>query len=428
MAPQDNGNGNDNDTSSPVQRLLIGAGTLIVVILTVVGAVFLAMQDVSEQSTPAAQTPATVAVVVPTPETDTPVSSPTPIPTPTITPTSTDSSPSATPSATNPPAAVATNTAVPAPTNTFPPPATPVPEQPTATPVPPPSATPAEMTACQPPPNWVSYEVKVGDTLNIISSLTNSSVAELQTVNCLNSFTIRPGDVIFVPFTPPTVTPTSPPPATPLPRPSPTRTSTPIAPRINTTLVEIDLNENLVKVFVTGENFRSREQGFRAELQGFTTIPLTLGEARTSTSFEATAPLDELPLGKYSLVVINPNGELTIRENVYPPSNATPTATPAPPEITRVSPASGQISDDVRLTIQGRNFKPLEASFRVELQSEDGAVTEEVNIDESIRPATSTSFDVLVLSGLLVRGRYDLLVTNPDGQTDIERLAYEAVE
>jgi LysM repeat protein len=436
MAPHDNDNDNDKETSSPIQRLLIGAGTLIVVVLTVIGAVFLAMQDVSDQGTPLAQTPTqsntpVAAAASATPPTVSAINTPvpatsTPIPTPPATETAT-----VTPSPTFLPATetnvppTGTGTLVPPPTNTVPP----LPD--TSTPVPPspPSATPVEsLGACQPPAGWVSYEVQVGDTLNILSELTNSSVAELQTVNCLDSFTIRPLDIIFLPFTPPTVTPTPLPAATRPLAPTPTRTSTPIAPRINTTLVDVDLGENLVKVFVTGENFRSQEVGFRAELQGLTTIRLTLGDARTSTSFEATAPLDELTLGDYSLVVINPNGRLAIKENVYPPSNATPTPTPAPPEITRVSPSSGQISTDIRLTVQGRNFEPLEASFRVELQIEDGTFNKELNVDEGVRPATSTSFDVLVPAGELVAGRYDLLVTNPDGQTDIERLTYEAVE
>ena len=105
----------------------------------------------------------------------------------------------------------------------------------------------------------------------------------------------------------------------------------------------------------------------------------------------------------------------------------TPTPTPAPPEITRVSPSSGRISEDVRLTVQGRNFRPLEPGFLVELQSDDGTLTVVLPVDESVRPATSTSFDVIITSGTLTTGTYDLLVTNPDGQTDIERDAYDAL-
>jgi hypothetical protein len=159
-----------------------------------------------------------------------------------------------------------------------------------------------------------------------------------------------------------------------------------------------------------------------------TRIELQLGDARTSSSFEASAPVSELEMGEYDLVVINPDGLLDIREEVYPPKDTTPTPTPAPPEITRVSPSSGKISEDVRLTVQGRNFRPLEPSFLVEIQSDDGTLTVELPVDESVRPATSTSFDVLILSGSLERGLYDLLVTNPDGQTDIERFAYDAIE
>jgi hypothetical protein len=266
--------------------------------------------------------------------------------------------------------------------------------------------------------------------LNSLADRTNLSVFDLQQVNCLESFTIFPGDIVYLPFTPPTATPSPTRAPTGTRRPTPTRTATPINPRIVSVVARLTPTE--IVVVVQGENFRSRERGFRAELVGPTTIPLQLGEARTSTSFEAFAPVPldlpaDLPRGTYDLVVINPNGRLDTERGVFPPSNATATPTPAPPEITRVSPSTGRVSEDVRLTVQGRNFRPLLPGFLVEIRSDDGSLTVELPVDESVRPATSTSFDVIITAGTLTRGIYDLLVTNPNGQTDIERDAYEAI-
>ena len=421
-APQ-NDTGNDNETTSPLQKVLIGGATLIVVILTVVAAAFLAMQESpTDETTPVAQISPTVTNTV---DTLAPTSTSTPVPPPSETPLETAT---ATPSETSqvPPTEVpATDTPAPVPPTFTPSPV--VVELPTDTPVPPPPppTQAPEGGICQPPADWVTHNVEVGDTLNTLSKRTNTTVFDLQQVNCLETFTIMPGDIIYLPYAPPTPTVTSTPTATGTRKPTPVRTSTPIAPRIQDALVRV--NEEVVSVFVTGENFQSRSQGFRAELVGLTTILLELGEARTTTSFEAYAPVEELQLGTYDLVVINPDGQLGKRENVWPKSDSTPVPTPLPPEIIQVSPSSGEIDKDVRLTVQGRNFQPLEPGFRVELRLDDGSLTVEIPVDEGVRPATNTSFDALILAGSLETGLYDLLVTNPDGQTDIDRSAYDAL-
>jgi hypothetical protein len=266
----------------------------------------------------------------------------------------------------------------------------------------------------------------VGDTLNSLAERTNVSVHNLFVANCLQSYTVYPGAVIYLPFTPATPTPTVTAMPTPTLLPTGTRTATPVAPRITDAIVKADVGANQVAVFGYGENFRPFQQGFRAELVGLTTIPLNI-QSGTSTNFEGRAPLDLLSLGDYSLVVTNPDGRAAIRNNVWPPRDSTATPTPTPPEITRVSPASGQLSRDARLTVQGRNFRPKEPGFRLELQLESGGFNVEFSIDEAIRPATATSFDILIPANSLVLGVYDLLVTNPDGQTDIERFAYDAI-
>ena len=418
---------NENEKSSPLQRILIGVGALAVIVLTVVAAVFLTIQDLPEEATPTS-----AVVVISPPPTFTP--SPTsPPPTLTQPPSPIDTAvPPTVPTVAEEPTVTDTPTA----TNTPTPTVTPTPTD-TPTPIvivitaPPEPATDVPVVGpCQPPPSWIAYTVQTGDTLNSLANRTGLSVFDLQQVNCLETFTILPGDIVYLPFDPPTPTPspTRAPTVTRLP--TLTRTATPIAPRILTVVARQTDTE--IVVFVQGENFRSREAGFRAQLVGPTTIELTLGEARTSSSFEAFAPIPGdlpaiLPRGAYDLVVINPNGRLDTERGVFPPGDATPTPTPAPPEITRVSPSSGRISDDVRLTVQGRNFRPLEPGFLVEIRSDDGTLTVALPVDESVRPATSTSFDVIITSGTLTAGTYDLLVTNPNGQTDIERDAYDAL-
>jgi hypothetical protein len=190
----------------------------------------------------------------------------------------------------------------------------------------------------------------------------------------------------------------------------------------------VDEGAGEVRVIVTGENFRSRERGFRAELVGPRTIELLLGEARTSTSFEATAPLDEeLLTGEYDLTVINPDGRLAVRPRVFPPSNATATPTPQPPRIDNITPDAGRVSQDVRVTIDGRNFGPFTSGFEVELIPRAGGPSRFYTPNEDDRPASSTRFDILIQIGDLTPGLYDVRVINPDGQFDTEISGYEAL-
>ncbi len=436
MEPLQNG----NKSTSTLQRVAIGAGAFIVVALTVVSAVFLAMQELPEDGvSPAPGTPPTdITQINPTSEsTITPVRTP---PTATATteapdPTNTSVPPPTEPAPTDTPPPPVEETDEPLPSDTpllpdntntpEPPVATNTPVQVTATF----TAIPAEVTNCgtAPPEGWVPYTVQLGDTFNSLATRTNISVFELQEANCLRDIQI--GNPLYLPFLPPTPTTTSTPTPSGASPPTVTRTGTPIAPKISDVLTQQTDTE--IIVIVKGENFRSREAGFRAELVGPTTITLTLGQARTSTNFEASAPIPDnlpaiLPQGSYDLVVINPNGQLDTRTNVFPPGAATPTATPAPPQISQVSPSSGSVSEDRTLTIIGNHFRPLESGFKVELRHENGDLTVEVSVTEDSRPATNTSFDVLVKANQLKNGGYDLLVTNPNGQTAIEEDAYEA--
>jgi LysM repeat protein len=97
---------------------------------------------------------------------------------------------------------------------------------------------------CVPPPSWISYSVKAGDTLFGLSKAVGASVSAIQTANCMGSSTlIRTGESILLPrypvFTafptatrwqtpipsatprPPMFTPVTPPTATNTPPPAP---------------------------------------------------------------------------------------------------------------------------------------------------------------------------------------------------------------
>ena len=317
---------NDASTSSPLQRLAIILGTLVVIILTILAAVVLAWRDLPQQET----TP-TVAVAI-NPAVSPPVITPTPLlPTPLPTqPTETASPtplavPTQTPSATSTPTLEPTQTPVP-PTDTPVPVFTPTPQVVFITATPPPQSPaaaqppPAGRTVCQPPPGWVTYVVQLGDTLNSLALRTDSSVYELQQVNCLEIFTLEIGQTIYLPFTPPTPTITyTPTPKTPTPTPSRTGTPTPTPrpPEVFSNFPESGRTTEEVIIAVQGRNFQPDEDGFRVELRtGGTREILELGDLRTTTSFEARIPAG-LPVNTYDLWVINPDDQFDIRSSAY---------------------------------------------------------------------------------------------------------------
>ena len=273
--------------------------------------------------------------------------------------------------------------------------------------------------------------MQTGDTLNSLATRTHVSVFDLQQANCLESFTIQPGQQIYLPTVPP------PPTNTPAPGPTPTSTRrlqstpTPITPQIDRVVpdrVDQQTAENEVVITVFGKFFRSRETGFRVELRGPQNVELQLGEARTDTSFDAIVPAN-LPVGAYDMVVTNPNDRAGFRRPAFTIGEApTPTPTIPAPRIFSVSPSAGNISQDNTLTITGDNFSPKESGFKVELQlAEDGEPAVTLEVDEDT--ATNTSFKAIIKANQLEQtGTYDLLVTNPDNQTAIKRDAYEATQ
>ncbi|MCB0164946.1 MAG: LysM peptidoglycan-binding domain-containing protein [Anaerolineae bacterium] len=418
---------NGSETSSTMQRLLIGAATLIVIVLTVAAAIFLAIPR-SETPTPPPVT-ATTSVQLPATATPTSILTPSPI-VETATPSATPEQPTQTVGQADTPTATATptNTTAPPP----PPRATDTPTRAviivTATSVPP-TFTP---NPCAPPQGWVEYVVRPGDTLSSLAQKVNIGQTDLQQTNCLASSVLIPGQSIYLPFIPPEATVTNT--TTPLPSPTSTRpsTPTPIAPIID----EVDARDvatddpavRQIIVVAIGRNFRPREAGFKAELTGPTLIQLDVDLSSSNTSVRGTKLVAEslvtgLVPGTYDLIITNPDGRSDIANGVYP--RGTPTPTPPPPDIFDVSPSSGRITEQVTLTITGQNFIPRD--IRVQLQrSVGGGTTFELDVENST--ATATSLRAIIRANQLSQtGSYDVIVINRDNQTAVEREAYDAI-
>lgn len=419
---------NEFETTTSIQRVAVAVGALVVVILTVVAALFLAMQDL-----PGGQEPTPVVQVSPSPVLPAPTATPTAVIPPTFTPELT-ATPVVVPATTEipptaPPAtATGTFTPVPPSPTATQAPGTPTPPPPTPTPRQQPTPTPATGGVCRPPDGWVAYTAQAGDTLNSLANRTGSSVFELQQVNCLESFNLQTGQTIYLPFTPPTPTVTLTPTPTRRPGPTPTRTATPISPAIDSVTpnrVDRAAADDTVVITVQGRNFRPQEQGFRVELRGPAGVELELGPARSSTSFEAIVP-PGLPEGTYDMVVTNPGGRAGTRQSAYTIGPAAPTSTPAPaPDIIRFTPTSGKITEEIVLTVQGRDFQVDRTGFKVELQATSGSFSLTLELGD-IR--TDTNFTAIIRAGSLERGDYNLIVTNPDGRSDIASDRYQAIE
>lgn len=419
------------ESTPSLQKIAIAAGTFVVVTLTVVAALFLAMQDMPRGP----ETPVIIGQASPTAAPPTPISAPvTPPPSPSPSPSPIPQP--ATPTTTQPPAAdTATATATPLPpTETptlLPPPSTPVVIVVTATPVTAPATLPPAAPAggvCQPPAGWVAYIVQQGDTLNLLAERTGASINELQKFNCLPSFTLQLGQQIFLPIIPPSPTPTSIPSPTARPGSTATRTATPASPQIDSvTPSRVDRAAADVEVIITvlGRNFQPEASGFRIDLRGPASVPLTLANRGSSTSFDAIVPAG-LPLGTYSIIVTNPDDRAGIRQSAYVIGPSSPTDTPSPaPDVIRFTPTSGKINEEITLTVQGVNFEANQPGFKVELQAISGSFKLDLELGST---RTDTTFTAIIRANTLERGDYNLVVTNTDGRSDIASERYRTVE
>jgi len=419
------------------QRIIIGTATLIVVMLTIMAAVFLALQDRQQVAATTATPTATVEVATLTPTKTLPAATATLTPVPlTDTPTATVVPPTAT---------------------SIPSTATSIVDTPTVTNTPlPPTATTIPNSCSRTPASWVTYTVERYETWDSLSRRVNISVFDLQQGNCSTN-TLQTGQTVYVPFAPPTPTPTDTVTLTPTPQPTatsgriPTATLPPIQPKIESLNPRVGTLGQEVHLIVQGKNFGLLDQSniidesnFKVELRmveptNAVTELSVVNNSRTSTSFEVLIPAD-LAEGCYSLVVINPDGRLDIVNRAYtnnvakfpcapdatptltPTATSSPTvtSTPNPPRVTTCTPSSGQASQEVELTCTGQNFKPTDPQFKVELQTGGGPrVTLQVSSG-----GTNTTFNAIIPANLSV-GKYDLIVTNPDKQTDIRQNIYE---
>ena len=144
-------------------------------------------------------------------------------------------------SATAPPTPTPTATTAPATPTELPPSATTAPD-PTSTeptqPINTSTSEPTEVANCVPSPpfGWVLYTIQASDSLSAIGQATNTTVQQLQEVNCLEGTLLSVGQQIWVPFSPvatntpvpPTAVPGSP--TSPPPGPNPTSPPPPIPP------------------------------------------------------------------------------------------------------------------------------------------------------------------------------------------------------
>jgi hypothetical protein len=262
--------------------------------------------------------------------------------------------------------------------------------------------------------------VQTGDTFNSLSARIGTSVFSIQQANCLTG-NLQPGQILYLPFNPPTLTPFPTPSVTGAPLPTLTPTSTPFVPIvISVSPGRVDEGyANEVILTIIGRNFDTRAAGFRAELRGPENVLLTKLGPGSDTSFDAVVPVG-LPSGSYDVVVTNPDDRAGAKPLGFIIGLVTPTPFLAP-IIVDVNPESGSRSQEHTIEVRGNNFRPNDPGFRVELRR--GTQVESLTL---VGSATATSFTARVLAGIPT-GVYDLWVINPDGKEDVEPAAYEVL-
>jgi LysM repeat protein len=177
-----------------------------------------------------------------------------------------------------------------------------VPGIPTSTP----SPIPTLLSTCSPPPGWLPYTIRVGDSLYSIGLMVGASVIDLQLANCMGLQTdIRAGDILYVPFIP-----------------ASTRTPTPVSTTTTTVPPLLDTRTP--------------------------TPPATFTQAapatRTPTPSLTTAPMNTVT--PTSTPTPTPTTTMTLTATFTTTPTATATATPTPtdtltPEPTLTSTSSG---------------------------------------------------------------------------------------
>jgi hypothetical protein len=119
------------------------------------------------------------------------------------------------------------------------------------------------------------------------------------------------------------------------------------------------------------------------------------------TSFSLSLVFDEV--GRYELVVLNPDGRKSA------PAAVSVKAATQSPWIDRLEPEEVPRGQEVQvITITGRNFA---TGLRVSVTDPTGNVTQATTIDR-VTPLT-----VVLRFAFETSGRYEILITNPSGET-----------
>jgi len=417
--------------SPTTQRIVIGVGTLVVVVLTIVIAL---IASLSEQDSALLNTPTQTQTMTRIPPTNTSTLTPIP-PTNTTTHTPTTIPSTNTPTPLTDTLSTPTNTPMLPPTNT-------------ATPIPPDTPTPLPTSSCsQTPVNWVMYIVERGDSWDTLSRRVNLSVFELQQANCRTD-TLTPQQTLYLPFIPPTPTPTDTPAPTATPTnipaqpPSATTTPTPMVPIIDSVTPHDGPLGETARLFVFGKNLGLLDNnqlidgsGLQVELiqvePSSGSVRLEIVRA-SSTDIEAIVPAT-LPEGCYNLLVVNPRNPnsrgvikafaYTNNNEVYPCiENATPTPVPttAVIKLNNCTPARASINNDVEITCTGQNLRANDTSnFTVILRMGN----EDVLLQ--LVTGTDVSFTARIPANITT-GVYDLIVRNSDDQEAVKLNSFTA--
>ncbi len=222
---------------------------------------------------------------------------------------------------------------------------TPAPGEPTLTP----SNTPLPVTAtliptelsptpaCNYPEDWIAVIITPGDTLESLAETFQSTVAELETGNCLLIDTLMPGTIFYVPELRASLTPTKTAPR----RPTATRCSGPPAGWVRYTIQPKDTLYSLQNTGATVSQIQ------RANCMGFSTS-LRVGEQLFLPSLPPTHTVEptQTPLPTNTAAPTATATTVHPTDTATPGNTETPTDTPIPTETATEKPLPTSTNTD----------------------------------------------------------------------------------
>lgn len=181
--------------------------------------------------------------------------------------------------------------------------------------VPPPTNIP-----CGPPPGWIYYIVKPGDTLYSIGRAHGVSVSQLQTANCMGSSTnIRVGQRLYVPNVP-TVVPSLIPTLLVTPSPAPSASPTIAPPSLTPTFIP----PTLTPIVPTLTPTIPLETVTETPIPTVTATEATTIPTLTETPIPVPSETPDIPTATSTAVPVLPTATPTLT----PPPTNTPTLNP----------------------------------------------------------------------------------------------------